>query len=219
MLCSFNYLSLLLQKHKTFYLGSCHNYNHLKKDFFQQAGILPEHKILLFMGRVHPVKGLEHLLNAWTGIYEKFSDWRLVIVGPDEVGFLSKLQSMISNESSNVFFLDSIYGEKRWIAYANADLFVAPSDFENFGQSIAEALSAGVPVITTIGTPWKELKEKNCGWWIDPTPKSIANALQQAMSLSDSERKAKGKVGKNIVEQYLPNIIAEKMCILYSNCA
>jgi len=191
----------------------------LNKDFFQRAGILLEHKILLFMGRVHPVKGLEHLLNAWTGIYETFPDWHLVIIGPDEGGFRSKLKSMIRNNSSNVAFIDPLFGEDRWTAYKNADLFVAPSEFENFGQSIAEALSVGVPVITTIGTPWKELKEKNCGWWIDPTPESIADALQEAMSLSDSERKAKGEAGKNIVEQFLPSIIAEKMCELYSNCA
>jgi glycosyltransferase involved in cell wall biosynthesis len=191
----------------------------LNKDFFQRAGILLEHKILLFMGRVHPVKGLEHLLNAWTGIYETFPDWHLVIIGPDEGGFRSKLKSMICNNSSNVAFIDPLFGEDRWTAYKNADLFVAPSEFENFGQSIAEALSVGVPVITTIGTPWKELKEKNCGWWIDPTPESIADALQEAMSLSDSERKAKGEAGKNIVEQFLPSIIAEKMCELYSNCA
>ena len=189
----------------------------LKKDLFAHAGILPEHKILLFMGRVHPVKGLEHLLKAWAGIYEKFPDWRLVIIGPDESGFRSKLKSMIRNNSSNVVFVDPLFGEDRWAAYANADLFVAPSDFENFGQSIAEALATGIPVITTTGTPWKDLKEKNCGWWIDSKPESIADALQEAMSLSETERKAKGEAGKNIVEQYLPSIVAEKMCQLYKN--
>ena len=191
----------------------------LNKDLFHQNEIFPEHKILLFMGRVHPVKGLEHLLKAWTGIYEKFPDWRLVIMGPDEGGFRSKLKSMIRNNSSNVVFADPVFGEKRWAAYANADLFIAPSVFENFGQSIAEALATGVPVITTTGTPWKDLKEKKCGWWIDPKPESIADALKEALALSDSERKAKGEAGKSIVEQFLPIIIAEKMCELYSNCA
>jgi len=187
----------------------------LRKFFFQRTGILLEHKILLFMGRVHPVKGLIPLLNAWLDIYETFPDWRLVIIGPDEDGFRSKLKSIIRNNSSNVVFVDPLFGEDRWAVYANADLFVAPSDFENFGQSIAEALSAGIPVITTTGTPWKDLKEKNCGWWIDQTPESIADALQEAMSLSDSDRKAKGEIGKTIVEQFLPNIVAEKMCQLY----
>ena len=98
-------------------------------------------------------------------------------------------------------------------------MFVAPSYFENFGQSIAEALATGIPVITTTGTPWKDLKDKNCGWWIDQKSECIADALQEAMSLSDSDRKAKGEIGKTIVEQFLPDIIAEKMCELYSNCA
>jgi glycosyltransferase involved in cell wall biosynthesis len=201
----------------------------LNKSLIERFDILPTQKIVLFMGRIHPVKGLERLLNAWLSIFEKFPDWRLVIVGPDGDGYREELKAIINNNRSGkrstrtsrdemwatVIFVDAIYGEQRWEVYANADLFIAPSDFENFGQSIAEALCAGIPVITTTGTPWKELKEKGCGWWIDLSPHSIALALQEAMGLTDSERKAKGRIGNRLVQRHFSHVIAEEMCSLY----
>ena len=194
---------------------------------FRRFGIVNHHKVLLFLGRIHPVKGLDRLLRTWFNIHSRFSDWRLVIIGPDEDGYRSTLESTVNkirasktkdNDIRSTFvFIDSIYGEERWGAYRDADLFIAPSDFENFGQSIAEALCAGVPVITTTGTPWKELKEKGCGWWVEPSTGGIASALQEAMGLTDAERMAKGEIGKNVVRRFLPDIIAEQMCELYAS--
>jgi glycosyltransferase involved in cell wall biosynthesis len=183
------------------------------------------------MGRVHPVKGLIRLIEAWFDVFKIFQDWRLVIVGPDENGYRSKIKSLLDYQAKNiqitkldkgkaqsgVYFLDGIFGEERWQAYAAADLFIAPSDFENFGQSIAEALMTGLPVITTTGTPWKELQNADCGWWVDPSPSSIASALKEAMALSDSERKAKGQIGKGLVKGFYPEKVAEDMCLLYES--
>jgi glycosyltransferase involved in cell wall biosynthesis len=204
------------------------NKNRLKIQLFGKYDVSPEQRILLFLGRVHAVKGLERLIDAWLSIFEEFPDWVLLIVGPDEDGHLQKLKSVvaetipptrsiekINHKKSPVVFAAPIFGDQRWKAYASADLFVAPSSFENFGQSIAEALCAGVPVITTTTTPWKELKENGCGWFIDPSIDSIASALKEAMSLGDSERTAKGRIGKQLVRQCSPHVVAEQMCSLY----
>ena len=118
---------------------------------------------------------------------------------------------------TGVFFIDGIFGKMRWQAYAAADLFIAPSDFENFGLSIAEALCAGVPVITTTGTPWRKVKERGCGWWVDPSPSGIALALKEAMALSDAERMAKGQIGKELVQDFSPQKVAGDMCLLYES--
>jgi glycosyltransferase involved in cell wall biosynthesis len=194
---------------------------------FEKSGLLPSHKLALFMGRIHPVKGLERLLGAWLKTFRSFPDWRLVIVGPDDDGYRSKLEAMSGEKvagknngevGSTIIFLGAIYGEDRWGVYTNVDLFVTPSDFENFGQSIAEALCAGVPVITTTSTPWKLLKEKGCGWWVDPSQEGIAVALQEAMSLTVRQRTAMGNTGRQIVQQYSPSRIAKRMCSLYASC-
>jgi len=190
----------------------------LRRYIFEETRITSSHKIVLFLGRIHPVKGLERLIQAWAIIAEKLTDWRLFIVGPDENGYQAELESkMTSDIGETIKFKGPIWGEKRWGAYQAADLLAAPSDFENFGQSIAEALAVGLPVVTTTGTPWKELNDKRCGWWVEPSPESLAAALEEAMRLSDAERRDKGNIGKQIVQRFFPEVIAREMCALYES--
>jgi len=194
---------------------------------FRTAGIDPRHKVVLFLGRIHPVKGLDRLLEAWSSVHRGFPDWRLAIIGPDQDGHRAKLESSIGELAalgngmndfpSSLAFMGPVYGEARWEAYRRAQLLVAPSDFENFGQSIVEALSVGIPVITTTGTPWQALVEKACGWWVDPSPGSIAQALQEAMGLTDAERASMGQNGKKLAERYHPDRIAQEMCRFYTS--
>ncbi|MFC1488284.1 glycosyltransferase [Thermodesulfobacteriota bacterium] len=187
----------------------------LRMDVF---GVESGQRVVLFLGRIHPVKGLERLIDAWSGIFEQLPDWRLFIVGPDENGYQANLESkMTSDIGETIKFIGPIWGDKRWKAYQTANLLAAPSDFENFGQSIAEALSVGLPVVTTTGTPWKELNDKRCGWWVEPTPESLATALEDAMRLTDAERRDKGNIGKQISQRFFPEAIAREMCALYES--
>jgi glycosyltransferase involved in cell wall biosynthesis len=80
-------------------------------------------------------------------------------------------------------------------------LFVLPTFSENFGTVIAEALAAGVPVITTRGTPWEKLRTRQCGWWIDIGVEPLAAALREAISLSDQQRQEMGRRGRCLVEE------------------
>ena len=77
-----------------------------------------------------------------------------------------------------------------------------PTFSENFGVVVAEALSHGLPVITTRGAPWADLETHGCGWWIDIGVDPLAAALRQAMALSDDERRAMGERGRTYVQRY-----------------
>ena len=70
-----------------------------------------------------------------------------------------------------------------------------PSDFENFGMIVTEALSVGTPVMASLGTPWEELNTIGCGWWIDRTPENIAQVMRQVMEMSIPELLAMGERG------------------------
>lgn len=158
---------------------------------------------VLFLGRLHPLKGLDVLLDAWRvagGSVPEFGRWQLMIAGPDEQGTRAALERQARRDGlSNVRFTGPLYGEHKARALAGADLFVLPSRSENFGIVAAEALAAGVPVITTKGTPWREI-HGSCGWWVDVAADPLASALREAMNLGDDERAAMGERGRSLVE-------------------
>jgi glycosyltransferase involved in cell wall biosynthesis len=123
----------------------------------------------LFLSRIHPIKGLHNLLEAWAAIASQ--DWLLQIAGPDEGGHLTEIQAKAKQLgiSEHVQYLGEFDDEAKWLAYQKADLFVLPTYSENFGVVVAEALAAGLPVITTTGAPWNGLTTHDCGWWVAPT--------------------------------------------------
>src|SRR5262249_61773259 len=95
-------------------------------------------------------------------------EWRLRIVGPDELGHASELAALAAElKTERVSIEDSLKGDAKTAAYRSADFFVLPTLNENFAITVAEALAAGTPVIATKGAPWHGLASKGCGWWVD----------------------------------------------------
>ena len=160
-------------------------------------------KLLVFLSRVHPAKGLPTLVRVWADLCQTFADWQLVIAGPDEVDH----QAQIEREAKSlgigqrITFLGPVYGQAKTQLLAASDLFVLPTHSENFGIVVAEALAAGRPVITTTGAPWEGLASHQCGWWIEIGADPLAHALRQAMSLSDDQRSAMGGRGRAWVNE------------------
>lgn len=166
----------------------------------------------LFLGRVHPIKGLPVLLDAWHSL--RPDGWKMRIVGPDEEGHRAELMDKVAKAglSDDWSFEDGLEGEGKWSAMAAADLFILASHSENFGIVVAEALASGTPVITTTGTPWKKIVENACGWWVDPTVAALAGALAEACAITDEERSSMGSRGRDwIAADFGWDEIAEKM--------
>ena len=93
---------------------------------------------------------------------------------------------------------------------------VVPSDFENFGNIITEALVKGVPVIASKGTPWEELNTHSCGWWVDNDVDTLATTIREALNTSEEERLAMGERGKQLIkDNYSVEMVAGKMKRLY----
>ncbi len=175
-------------------------------------------RILLFLSRIHPSKGLLDLAEAWGAVAPDFPDWHLVITGPEEASYGAKVRAKVSGAGieSRTTMTGPLYGDERWAAYAASDLFVLPTRTENFGMAIAEALAAGVPVITTHGAPWPDLVERKCGWWVPVGPEPLIAALREAMSLTDEERRRMGERGRTLVtEKYSWSNVAKQMIEVY----
>jgi len=169
----------------------------------------------LFLGRIHPVKGLLALVDAW-GIVRP-AGWRMVIAGPDEGGHRAVVEARLSaNGLTEQFtFVGPIDGPEKAALYRSAALFVLPTFSENFGVVVAEALAHGLPVITTHGAPWADLPVHDCGWWIPIGVAPLAEALRAAMALSDTDRADMGARGLAYVRRYDWAAIAEDMAAVY----
>jgi glycosyltransferase involved in cell wall biosynthesis len=173
-------------------------------------------KRALFLSRLHPKKGLPMLLDAWADLRPE--GWTLELVGPSENGHREELEVQASKLGldGEVVFSGPVDDADKWHKYAAADLFVLPTHSENFGIVVAEALAAEVPVLTTTGTPWQELDTHDCGWWVDPEPDAIRDALATALRQSDATRTAMGRRGRELVTStYTWRAVGQRMTQAY----
>lgn len=142
-------------------------------------------KQVLFLSRIHQKKGIEFLINAWVLLKEKYPDWNVVIAGNGEESYINQLNTIISDNGLDdcITIVPPVFGETKHRLYCESSLFVLPTYSENFGMVIAEAMSCGVPCITTNGTPWQELNENNLGWCIDLSQENLLHAISAAIDL------------------------------------
>jgi glycosyltransferase involved in cell wall biosynthesis len=176
-----------------------------------------DERIVLSLGRIHPKKGLDRLIRAWAKVEAAHSDWRLRIVGPDEVGHGGQLAALGAElKLRRVSIEKSIVGEAKIGVYQTADLFVLSSLNENFAMTVAEALATGTPVIVTKGAPWGALQSEGCGWWIDQGVEPLAAALANAMAMTRETLQAMGAKGRAwMARDFSWNRVASDMINLY----
>lgn len=186
--------------------------------FREQFCINRDKRILLFLSRLTPKKGLIMLINAINSIREDFSDWQLVIAGIDEFDHKKEVNLLIKqlNFEETIKIIGPLYDESKNDAFAASELFILPSHSEGSPMVILDSLAAGVPVITTKASSWSDLNEFNCGWWSDINTSSIAEAIQEAAKLSTDDLRRMGRNGKKLIEsKYTWPQLAQKTLNLY----
>jgi len=156
-------------------------------------------KVALFLGRLHPVKGLPVLIDAWARV--RPLGWKLRIIGPDEGGYRASLEKHVQKKKlgASVEFSPAVAPANKGEVYASANLVILPSVSESFGMVVAEALAYGVPVVTTTGTPWAELDDRGCGWCVPPTLDGIEDGLRRATATAREELARMGSIGREWV--------------------
>jgi len=188
------------------------------KRFRREFEIVRERRILLFLSRLHPQKGLPLLLEAMAHLRSELGDWLLVIAGPDQLGHRQELEKLAQQLGVTkwVRFVGPLMGGMKRDAFASAEVFVLPTHCENFGNVIAEALAVGLPVLTTRGAPWEIVIKERCGWWTDIHSDALLDALAKAIRLPTAELTAMGERGRKLVAtHYMWRNAAEKTIRLY----
>ena len=175
-------------------------------------------RIVLFLGRLHPKKGLHLLIQAWARLSTKVNDVHLVIAGPDSDGMRASLETATDELKlrSSVTFAGMLTGEQKWSALAAASVFVLPSYSEGFSVAVLEALAMGIPVIITTPCHIPEVAIYDCGWVIEPSAGPLEQALADFMSLSREEADQIGKRGGDLVRtRFHSSVVGNQMAQVY----
>lgn len=151
---------------------------------------------LAFLGRLHPIKGVENLLDACAIARARgLAKWSLRIAGGGERGYREELErrAAAAGIADRVRFLGPIEGEDKESFLRTADVVVVPSHSENFSVVVTEALARGCAVVASTGTPWRRLEAEKCGFWVDNVPDTLATVLTR---LPERDLAAMGRAGR-----------------------
>ncbi len=158
-------------------------------------------RLVLFLGRLHPKKGLDLLAEAWARLARKHPDAHLVLAGPDADGIEDKVRATLAaaGVGSTVTFVGMLDTTRKWSALAAAEVFVLPSYSEGLSMSALEALGAGVPVIVTRNCNMPEVTQYDAGWEIQANIEELTAALQAALERTTAENSISGRRGSDLI--------------------
>lgn len=165
---------------------------------------LPEGaQVLMFLGRLHPKKGLPALLQAWACVCcSSEPQWILVIAGWDQNGHRAELERIAFDLGiqSSVLFVGPQFGPQKAVSLQRANAFVLPSFSEGLPMAVLEAWAYGLPVLMTPQCNLPEGFAEGAAFAMEPDCASIAIALTALFGLSVESRKQMGESGRQLVE-------------------
>jgi glycosyltransferase involved in cell wall biosynthesis len=151
---------------------------------------LPEaegRRVVLFLSRIHPVKGLDLLCRVWAELPAHLPAL-LLVAGPGDDASLRELRRWLAGQPGPpARYVGPVTGDRKVALLSSAWLIALPSYSENYGMVIAEALACGTPVLTTTKMPWAEVAATGCGWVIEPEADALARVLHAALGLTTDE--------------------------------
>jgi glycosyltransferase involved in cell wall biosynthesis len=164
--------------------------------FRRSQGIPGDAKLVLFLGRLSAKKSPDLLLRAFAKLPADLlrKPLQLVFAGPDEGGMRTQLEAMAAQlgVQARTQFTGPLFGESKWAAYRDADVFVLPSQNENFGNTAAEAVAAGTPVIVTEQCGIAPLLANEAGLVVRHDSTALAEALASMLGTGESARLSVG---------------------------
>ncbi len=185
----------------------------LKSRYPQIAG----KKIVLFLSRVHPKKGIDLLLASFARLRAQVPNVALVLGGNGEEGFVQQLRRQIHvlKIEADVVWAGFLEGDAKKAAMAEADVFVLPSYSENFGVAVVEAMASGLPVIVSdqVGIH-REISSAGAGLVVPCQEEPLANAILQVLG-NDSLRSTLAQNGIALAKTFSVEVVTEQLIHLY----
>ena len=183
--------------------------------FRHRLGVSPEAPLVVFLGRIHPIKRLDLLAAAFERVRRVSAGAHVVVAGPDGDGHRRVVAPRFASMDGGVHWTGELGEADRWTLLADADALVMCSDSESFGMSVVEAMAAAVPVVVTQTCPWEEVRAAGSGFWVPQSAEAIAGAVVSLLGDRNAAR-AMGERGNALVRsKYSWDAIARSMADHY----
>jgi glycosyltransferase involved in cell wall biosynthesis len=176
-----------------------------------------EDDVILFLGRLHPIKGTDLLLRAFSRIQGRYPRARLVIAGPDEFGIEAgfRKEAASSGLADRVAFPGMVEGDEKLDLLARADVFCLPSKAEGFSLTILEALASATAVLLSPGCHFPEVEAAGAGRIVDSDPERLSQGLAELLDDREKMRRM-GASGRDFVtREYSWESVASRLLELY----
>jgi poly(glycerol-phosphate) alpha-glucosyltransferase len=170
-------------------------------------------KTLLYLGRIHPKKGLAALLRAWSVLGRDRGDWQLVVAGWSELGHEEDLKAL---GVEGVRFLGPVSSHEKWRVFRDADVFVLPSLSEGLPMAVLEAWASSLPVIMTRACNLSVGFREGAAMEVEPSVESLVVSMRSLVHKDPLELEEMGAKGRQLVEaEFSWSRVARKMLLIY----
>jgi glycosyltransferase involved in cell wall biosynthesis len=162
-------------------------------------------KFILFLGRIHPKKGCDILIEAFSRFSVENDEFDLVVAGPDPLGLRPVLEDIARKHGrhSRIHWPGMVTGPAKWGAFYATEAFILPSHQENFGIAVAEALSCAVPVlISNKINIWREIDRSGAGVVADDTLHGTLSLFHRFTALQENEKRQMADNAERCQAQY-----------------
>ncbi|HCJ66293.1 MAG TPA: glycosyltransferase [Elusimicrobia bacterium] len=176
-------------------------------------------QVILFLGRIHPKKGLDILARAFGKIAKEQKNICLLVAGPNNNGYQTRVENILKEEGvlDKVIFAGMLTGQDKLAALSGSDFFVLPSYSEGFSMGILEAMICGLPVIITNQCNFPDVSTAKTGEVIEPNENQLVKTLNIFLN-NQQLRKKRGENARNLImEKFTWDKITNQMIELYED--
>ena len=186
-------------------------------EFLNKFPGLKGKRVILFLGRLNPKKGLDILARSFSSIARQFPETILLVAGPDEADIRQNMESILRSEGTldKAMFTGMLTGTEKLAAMACADVFALSSYSEGFSIAILEAMAARLPVVITEGCNFPEVAEHGAGFVVEADDEPVADAISALLSDPDLRARMGERGRKLVTEHYTWEATAATIAELY----
>lgn len=174
---------------------------------------------VLFLSRIHPVKGLETLIDAWPLVRAQLPEARLIVAGDGELSYVRSLRARaVHGEAggAGIIFKGFVSGEDKAALWRESDVFVLPSQHENFGMVVLEALAWGLPAVVSREVQLVSFVERHrLGIVADREPRAVGEALVRVLRDASLRARVAATAPALVAAEFSPSIVGQQLRGMY----